>query len=251
MWVILMLPIERLVGEPFASIICYPRVTRVELEKRLRQLGSLGIGFVEFAGEKQVLSVRVLGKGCVGIVVLARRDRRRVALKVRRVDADRFGMQHEARMLERANSVGVGPKLLGASEDFLVMQFVEGDLFPTWLEKMRVKVRAKEVLREILQQCWRLDEAGLDHGELSHAPKHLIVDKRCTPFIVDFESASLDRRPANVTSVCQFLFISGIAEQVGERLGKLDRERIIDALKLYKKDNNRESFERLLSAVGV
>lgn len=219
-----MLPIERLVEEPYASILCYPRVTRVELEKRLRQLGSLGITFVEFAGEKQVLKVHVLGKGCVGIVVLARRGRQRVALKVRRVDADRLGMQHEARMLERANSVGVGPRLLGVTEDFLMMQFVEGDLLPVWLEKVRLEVRAKEVLHEVLDQCWRLDEAGLDHGELSHAPKHLIVDKRCTPFIVDFESASADRRPANVTSVCQFLFISGIAEQVGERLGRLVRE---------------------------
>ena len=52
----------------------------------------------------------------------------------------------------------------------------------------------------------QLDQVGLDHGELSKAPKHLLVDKAEKIFIVDFETASLERRVANVTAVCQYLF---------------------------------------------
>jgi putative serine/threonine protein kinase len=246
-----MLSIEKLAEGPYASMICYPRATRAELNRRLRELQRIGINSLEFSGKKQVLNLHVLGKGCVGIVTIAYRNNEKVALKIRRIDADRSGMQREAEMLERANSVQVGPRLLGVSKNFLLMQFVEGKLLPTWLEKARNKTRTRTVLREVLQQCWRLDKAGLDHGELSHAPKHIIVNRKGKPFIVDFETASSDRRPSNVTSICQFLFISGIAEKVAERLGKMDKKQIIDALKRYKNSRNRENFENLLSACGL
>jgi putative serine/threonine protein kinase len=48
-------------------------------------------------------------------------------------------MQHEAEMLKKANSVGVGPKLLGVSKNFLLMQFIDGKLLPEWLETCKEK----------------------------------------------------------------------------------------------------------------
>ena len=132
------------------------------------------------------------------------------------------------------------------------MQFVEGNLLPEWLEKCRSKTRLRKVLREILEQCWRLDEAGLDHGELSHAPKHIIVDSVDEPFIVDFETASLNRKPSNVTSITQFLFISGaVAEKVVRKIGEKDKNAIIEALRRYKAERSRRSFEEILKVCGV
>lgn len=93
--------------------------------------------------------------------------------------------------------------------------------------------------------------ARLDHGELTHAPKHIIVNRNDRPCIVDFETASVNRKPANVTSVCQFLFISGIAEEVAEKIGKKDRKTIIDALRCYKKRGDHEDFENLLKICGL
>ncbi|MCS7124336.1 MAG: serine/threonine protein kinase [Candidatus Bathyarchaeota archaeon] len=249
----LRMPIERLVDEPYATIICYPKPSRVELQKRLKELGKLGISAIEFSGKKQVLNLHVLGKGCVGLVLKAHRaNGEAVALKVRRVDADRTMMRHEAEMLKVANSVYVGPKLLDVSKNFLVMQFVEGDLLPTWLEKCISKTRLKKVLRSILEQCWRLDKVGLDHGELSHAPKHIIVNSQDKPFILDFETASLNRKPANVTSIAQFLFISGsVAEKISRRLGEKDRNAIIGVLRRYKADGNRQNFEEILKVCEV
>ncbi|MGQ9623905.1 MAG: RIO1 family regulatory kinase/ATPase domain-containing protein [Candidatus Bathycorpusculaceae bacterium] len=240
--------IEGLRREPFASIICYPKPCRTELSKRLKELQRLGIEAIEFSGEKEALNLNVLGKGCVGIVVIAYRGQEKLAVKIRRIDADRSRMQQEAKMLKKANSVNVGPKFLGVSKNFLLMQFVEGDLLPKWLEAPRKKVEVKRVLREVLKQCWRLDEAGLDHGELSHAPKHVIVDGCGKPFIVDFETASLNRKPSNVTSICQFLFISGVvAERVAEKLGERDKKVIIEALRAYKSIKSRENFEMVLN----
>ena len=243
---------EKLSEEPYASIICYPKPSKAELKKRLEELQRLGVETLEFSGEKQALNTPILGKGCVGIVTIAYRDGEKVALKIRRVDADRSRMQQEAKMLKKANLVHVGPRLLGVSKNFLLMQFIDGDLLPKWLDKQIEKALVRKVLREVLEQCWRLDIAGLDHGELSHAPKHIIIDKKNKPFIVDFETASLNRKPSNVTSICQFLFISGVvAEKVAEKLGGKDKKAIIEVLRRYKRDRTRENFETVLEAFGL
>jgi putative serine/threonine protein kinase len=239
---------ENLNVEPYASVLCYPRASEAELESRLEELGEHGVMAVEFAGEASVFNVPVLGKGFVGIVVIAHLNRERVALKVRRVDADRAGLEHEAQMLAKANSVQVGPKLIDVSKNFLLMQLVDGWLLPEWLSGPREKAQVRCVLGEVLEQCWRLDSVGLDHGELSKAPKHIIISKQHEPFLVDFETASVHRKPANVTAVCQFLFTSygTVAKAVAEVLGERNREEAIGALRLYKNERSRENFNRVV-----
>jgi putative serine/threonine protein kinase len=239
---------ENLREAPYASIMCYPKASEAELQTRLKELKNHGVKAVEFAGKTSAFNVPVLGKGFVGIVVIAHLDGRRAALKIRRVDADRLGLQHEAEMLAKANSVNVGPKLMNVSTNFLLMQFIDGDLLPAWLETHKEKEHVRGVLSEVLEQCWRLDAIGLDHGELSKAPKHLIVNKEQKPFIVDFETASVNRKPANVTSVCQFLFASGgaVARMVAEMLGERNSAEIVRALRIYKNHRTRENFDRVL-----
>ena len=234
--------------EPYASVLCYPKANEAELQSRLEELRKHGIKAVEFAGETSAFNVPVLGKGFVGIVVIAHLDGQRVALKIRRVDADRAGLQHEAQMLAKANAVQVGPRLIGVSTNFLIMQLIDGCLLPNWLDANREKEHVRGALNEVLEQCWRLDSIRLDHGELSKAPKHIIIDKQRKPFLVDFETASVDRKPANVTSACQFLFTSrgAVAKAVAEVLGEINREEAINALRLYKNERTRENFDRVL-----
>ncbi len=249
------MPLTQLLQERYGKVICYPRYELRELRRRVKELKKLGVKMIEFVGEKSAFDVPVLGKGCVGIVVAALTDRGRAALKVRRVDADRAGMQREAEMLRKANSVGVGPILLGISENFLMMEFVEGTLLPQWVEMLKgrgTKSRIRRVLREVLEQCWKLDELGLDHGELSRAPKHVIVGGRDNPCLVDFETASLHRRVSNVTSLCQYLFIgSQAAKTIRKKLGEISREDLIKALKTYKEGRTRENFKKVLSVCGL
>jgi putative serine/threonine protein kinase len=247
-----MLNRKELSAEPHASILCYPRSSKEELRKRLNELERLGVSAIEFSGEKNILNVAVLGKGCVGIVTIAYIGGRKNALKIRRVDADRASMRHEAVMLRKANSLLVGPELREVSRNFLVMQFIEGSLLLPWIKKNRGKRRLSYVLRSVMEQCFLLDHAGLDHGELSHAPKHIIIDATDRPFLVDFESASAKRRPANVTSVCQFLFLYGEAStKIRRRLGKINEKTLLSSLRMYKHNATRENFETLLDACGL
>lgn len=242
-------------GEREHKVLCYPTIEQTEVEKRLKEMKSLGVQALEFTGDKRISDVPVLGKGCVGIVVIAHTTSGRAALKIRRIDADRKGMFHEGKMLKTANATNVGPKLHDISENFILMQLIAGTHFPEWiktLEDKRGQLRLRLVLKNVLGQCYRLDETGLDHGELSKAPKHILVDAHDHPFLVDFETSSTSRRVSNVTSVCQYLFLgSQIAPKVKEKLGKIDEKELVRALRAYKQERTRENFEELLENVEL
>jgi putative serine/threonine protein kinase len=220
------------------------------MRKRLKELKKLGIKAVEFTGNKMAFDVPVLGKGHVGIVVAVYTSFGKGALKIRRIDADRAGMQHEAEMLQRANTIHVGPRLLGVTPNLLLMEFVEGTLLPQWIEALKgrgTRSRIRRVLRAVLEQCFRLDEAGLDHGELSRAPKHIIVDVDDRPHLVDFETASINRRVSNVTSICQYLFIgSQTAKTIKRKLGGVKDKELIAALRDYKRERSKENIKKIL-----
>jgi putative serine/threonine protein kinase len=244
-------PVNKLTKEPYATIICYPKTCKTELTRRLRQLRKLGITALEFTGPKQIQNLNVQGKGCVGIVTTAYRKKEKIALKIRRTDADRKTMLREAKLLKKANQANIGPTLLDASKNFLIMQFIEGELLPQWLQKTTNQTLKREVFRNILEQCRRLDMAGLDHGELSHAPKHIIIDKKNNSVLVDFETASLNRRPSNVTSICQYLFISKAQPEHTYRLNPADQKRLINSLKNYKKNTTQENYMKIIESCGL
>jgi putative serine/threonine protein kinase len=233
----------------YCQVICYPRCKPEELERRLKELKRLEVQALEFTGEKIIFNVPILGKGCVGIVVIAHKNWGRIALKIRRVDADRKEMFHEGEMLKIANAINVGPKLLEISENFLLMELVEGTHFPEWLETLKgidVKLRVRFVLKKILDQCYKLDETGLDHGELSNAPKHIIVNSDDIPYLIDFETASTDRRVSNVTSICHYLFLrSKIADNIKTKFGKVAEKELVNVLRKYKRERSRENFEKI------
>ena len=243
--------LKQLLNEKYGKIICYPKHDLRELKQRIQELKKLEVIAIEFAGDKNASNVPVLGKGCVGVVVTAITDHGKAALKIRRMDADRTGMQHEAEMLRKANAVNVGPRLLDTTENFILMEFIKGTLLPHWIETLEgneTKYRIRKVLRAILEQCWRLDKTGLDHGQLSRAPKHVIIDENDNSRLIDFETASPNRRVSNVTSICQFLFIrSQVAKTIIKRLDEISQKELIKALKTYKQEHTRENFEKILS----
>ena len=195
----------------------------------------------------------ILGKGYVGVVVLAKKNNKKVALKIRRTDSPRKEMKDEACLLELVNSVDVGPKMFDVSKNFLVMEYLDGEKISQWIQTIKgigtVK-KVKLVVRKILEDCYKLDQMGFDHGELSNISKHVIVGEKIS--LIDFESSSIKRRPSNVTSITQAIFIgSGIAKKIQKIYKNPPKEKIIDALKQYKQEKTEESFERLMKVLKL
>jgi len=245
--------LEGLPGSPAGLLFSFPRYDEGVVEGRISELRELGVEAVELGGRHLVGTVPVLGKGHVGIVVAARMGGERVALKVRRLDAGRPSMEGEASYLGVANGAGVGPRLLASSVNFLVMELVEGDYLVDWVAGLEASdaPRLRGVLREALGAARRLDVAGLDHGELSRADRHLIMSGG-VPRVLDFESSSVNRRCRNVTSLAQFLFFNrGMAGRIGMVIPMPGKDELLEALKGYRREPSDEGFRGLLVVCGL
>lgn len=248
------LSINRLSEKPYDKVIGYPNVTKKQAQSRISQLKKLGVNSVSFQGDLKLGSISVLGKGYVGIVVLAKYKKKIVAVKIRRTDSQRKEMNSEAKLLQIANSSGVGPSLISSSKNFMIMEYLDGEKIGLWIKELKGKgsaLQLKSVIRKTLEDCYHLDKAGLDHGELSSISKHVIVGKSKTT-IIDFESSSNNRRVSNVTSATQGIFIgSGISKHIKKIYKIPSRAKIIDALRTYKHESSRKNFDLLLKILKV
>jgi putative serine/threonine protein kinase len=233
-------------------LITYPKYSESEYKDRIAEMESLGISSIILGGETTVNGSPVVGKGCVGIVVKAKvRSNNKIrALKIRRIDADRNNMNEESRLHRIANGVGVGPRLEGQTKNLIAMEYIPGQNIIDWVaDSERSDMRS--VARDILEQCFRLDMAGLDHGELSRLSRHVIVsDRSC---IIDFESASTKRKTSNVTAAAQSIFLYGlVANRVKRILGDdTCSEKVINALRRYKQAQTRDNFETVLDTLSL
>lgn len=246
--------IKKFIKEPYSKILGYPKASSRQLQSRISELEKFKIKSISFTGQTTIGSLQILGKGYVGVVVLAKKRNNLVALKIRRLDSQRSEMQSEAKLLKLANTVNVGPKLYDASKNFLVMEYLEGDKIGDWIQSLKGSGSSKKlklIVRIILEDCYRLDQMGFDHGELSSISKHVIVGKLRTT-LIDFESSSVNRRASNVTSITQAIFIgSGIAKKV-QRIYKIPpKEKIINVLRAYKQEQTRRSFDNIVKTLKL
>ena len=246
------IPLDAITGTPNAKVLDYPASDDAQLDLRLRELAGVGVTAIRFDGPAMLEGLKILGKGCVGLVTEAMFEGKPVALKIRRSDADRPSMHEEARLLRFANSVEVGPRLIAATTNFLVMGLFPGlPLFRWATSGVKSNRSVKVVLSRLLDSCFRLDSIGLDHGELSHAPKNVLVGANNRACIVDFESGSMVRRVANVTSLLQYFLFGNLSRTLGVSGVLRNRGKVIRALSEYKHESSVESYRRLLETMGL
>ena len=243
--------LDGLMRSRYSQILTYPGTDLVEAKARIKQLSEIGVSALRFRGVTQIGGIPVLGKGCVGVVTQARLEGEIVALKIRRLDADRPSMNDEARLLRLANSVDVGPRLISATKNFLAMELFRGIPLFRWAERSQGGRRVvRELVTRLLTCCFMLDSIGLDHGELSHAPRNVLVNRFGQPCIVDFESASTARRVANVTSLLQYFLFGRVSKTLHASQIFPDRRNIVKALGEYKHDGSVENYQGVLGALG-
>jgi putative serine/threonine protein kinase len=244
------------------SILCYPGKDLSSFFDRLAEVRELGVQSLIFEGPSKIGRFGVVGKGCVSIVVKARlrSNAETFALKIRRIDANRNSMTKDYQLQKFANSFGVGPKAAGATENFFLMEYVDSLKVGKWFGSLRTrtpKTFVRALIRNCLNQCFLLDKNHIDHGELSNPSKHILIRQNGSKLmsetvIIDYESASLERRPSNLTATAQFFFFGNYQSQkVKKILGITEtNEKMISLLREYKEKPSFDSFENLLNFVG-
>jgi len=144
--------------------------------------------------------------------------------------------------------------MIDVSKNFLVMEYLEGKKISDWVDSLKGLGSAKKLkltVKSILEDCYKLDQLNFDHGELSNISKHVIIGKTKST-LIDFESSSTKRRPSNITSITQAIFIgSGIAKKVQKIYKNPSKDKIIEGLKQYKQEKTQENFDVLLKILKL
>jgi putative serine/threonine protein kinase len=207
-----------------------------------------------FEGRAKVGRLGILGLGTVGIVVRAKVGSEFMALKIRRTDANRPDMENEFRITTLVNRMGVGVPIHGHTKDFILMKLLEYQELHQWLQELNGQGKrnaTREMLHSLLNQCRKLDIMGVDHGQLSNLRKHAVVADG-TVWIMDFESAGTTRRPKNVTTAAQYLFVGGrISSRIRRILGIRETQALLGLLSDYKKDMSDYTYSRLLELLKL
>jgi putative serine/threonine protein kinase len=241
------------------ALLCYPGTDLESFESRIEQLHELGVRRLIFEGSSKVGKYGIVGRGCVSTVVKAKLESSEdiVALKIRRVDANRVDMKRDFELQQFANSFGVGPRAIAYSKDLFAMEYIDAVRLGKWFEQLKTRTSkryTRALIRNALEQCYLLDSSGLDHGELSNPTKHLLIRNSPKPesVIIDYESASRDRKVANLTAVAQFFFLGGWqSEKIRKIVGisRFSNKKFISLLREYKGEPSEDSLEKILSFV--
>ena len=235
-------------SKELAQLICYPRFSEIEYNDRLAEMESLGVTSIMLGGMTTINGLHVAGKGQVGLVLRAKIGNKICALKIRRVDANRKTMDDEVSLHRIANDAQVGPRLEAHTKDFIAMEFIDGLSIVDWVQSAG-KTQLRDMAQSVLEQCYRLDNMLLDHGELSRLNRHVIVSDR--PYIIDFESASKIRKTSNVTAAAQSMFLYGAVAEIVHKTLQINRENVLLALKIYKRSQTRTNFDAVLNSLQV
>jgi len=180
----------------------------------------------EFLGRRKLKVSGKISKGYSSDVFLVKDMKgRKFALKVEKGKSPRKDFfRKETENLKAANSIGVGPKLIDCDLESkaVLMEYIQGITFGKYLLETNVsKQQLHKFITELLKQAKRMDEIGLDHGQLAGKGSNILVRKN-KPVIIDFEKASQARKPGNVNQLKSFLFLnphSSVPKRVKEILG--------------------------------
>jgi len=194
-------------------------------------------------------NIKFLAKGKRGIVYQARYLDKKVAVKIESPTSKAIDkIKNEIFWLKELNKHGIGPEFYFSNENWFVMDFVEGDRIIDFFKKSSKK-QIKKVLIILFEQLFALDSFKINKEELNHPYKHIIIDKNLHPFMIDFERAGKIIKPKNISQFVQFLICKKISLIFEEKRIRIDRDKIISKVKIYKKNPNKENFNEILEEI--
>ena len=190
---------------------------------------------------------RFLARGHKGVVYVAEGAAGRVAIKVCRDG----GARQEERWLRRCNELDIGASLVSAEDDCVVMEYVEGPSIGEALEGAVPPSVLFKALRDLLGQCARLDERGIDKREMNRCQKHVIVSREGKSTLLDFERCQESAKPSNVTGLAQYLTQAWPVGKLRGAGASVDVDGVRAACKQHKKGPSDETLAAVERALGL
>ena len=195
---------------------------------------------------------RFLARGHKGVVYVANYScagrTGRVAIKICRDG----GARQEERWLRRCNELGIGASLVSYEwKDCVAMEYVEGPSIGEALDGAVPPGVLFKALRDLLGQCARLDERGIDKREMNRCQKHVIVSREGRSTLLDFERCQESAKPSNVTGLAQYLTQAWAVGKLRGAGASVDVDGVRAACKSHKKAPSDETLAAVERALGL
>jgi putative serine/threonine protein kinase len=242
-----MVEVIKIEDERLKVILSYPIFKEEFYNEVLRELREMGINELISRGRINIGKINVIGKGCTSIVVQGLRNNNIIALKILRVDSNRESVLREGRILSIVNREGIGPKLIDYKDKVIAMEYIEGEYISNWLRREQDNLKMRMIIKDLLEQCYKLDLLGIFHKELSNPKTHIIIRNEEKPVIIDFETISLESKNSNLSSIIGYLFFSN--SKILEKIIKWDSIKLRELVREYKK--TRSNYNEILRFLGL
>ncbi|MBD3304075.1 methyltransferase [Candidatus Woesearchaeota archaeon] len=197
--------------------------------------------------KKGVKDIDYLAKGKRGVVYTGKYKNKKIAIKTKRRESEAVGrIKNEIKFLKILNKHKIGPKLLMHNKNWLAYVFVPGEFIRDWIPKAKKK-DLKRVFKAVFNKCFKMDQLGINKEEMHHPVKHVIIGKSVK--LIDFERARKTKDPKNVSQFCQFVMsLKPVLEKKGL---KVNKNKLIELSKKYKKSFSRPDFTAVLKEIGL
>jgi len=200
--------------------------------------------------KKNVKSIKYFSKGRRGFIFVGNYKNKKVAIKTKRPDSKAIDrIKNEINFLKILNRKNIGPKLFFSGEDFLIYEFIDGNFIIDYL-KYNEKEKIKKVLRNIFEELFLMDKLKINKEEMSHPQKHIIINKKHKPVLIDFERSHYTLKPGNVTQFSNFLISNNILNILKNKKIIINKNKIIHAAKKYKKNQTKNNFNNILKTIN-
>ena len=127
------------------------------------------------------------------------------------------------------------------------MEYIEGERIIDYMHD-HDKKQVLLILGKIIDQLRVMDNLNINKLELTNPYKHIII-KKSEPIQIDFERCQYTEKPKNITQFVQFLVSGKIQYIFNEKSIRLDKDKMLDIAKDYKKDYDEKYVKELIRCI--
>jgi len=195
---------------------------------------------------KKIENIEYFNKGKRGFIFTGKIKNKKIAIKIKNPKSKAISrIENEANSLKLLNIKNVGPKLLFYDGNFFAYNFIEGIEIIDFIKNSNKKA-ILDVIKNVFEQLFILDKLKINKEEMSHPIKHILVDKKNNPTLIDFEKCRYTINPGNVTQFCDFLMSKTMNSLLKNNKIEISNKKIIETAKQYKKTQSKNNFNKII-----
>ncbi len=198
---------------------------------------------------KGITSIGYFTKGHRGILYTGIYKNKKVVIKAKLPESKAISrIENEGNWLKRLNKLGIGPKLIKATNDYFFYHYIDGKFIIDFIEENEKSRKIiLKIIKDILNQCFVLDKLKVDKEEMHHPLKHIIITKKYKVIMLDFERCHIVEKGKNVTQFVVFLM--RLKKLLSKYKIKISQKKLITLSKIYKKKQTKKNLKKILDEI--